>query len=148
MKLNNRQKAFADYYIQLDNATEAALQAGYSPKTARAMGSENLTKPHIRSYIDERLAQIEDARIATAAEVLQHLTRVLRGEETEEVVVVEGVGEGASAARTVEKQVGAKERLKAAELLGKRFGLYVDKVNVDAGDLVVKVDYGDRGAGE
>lgn len=143
-KLTIRQKAFADFYIELGNATEAARRAGYSDKTVRAIGAENLTKPSIKTYIEERLKQIDDERIASAAEVMKYLTAVLRGEETEEVVVVEGIGEGWSEARNVTKEISAKERLKAAELLGKRYALFTDKLNIDTAiPVVIKDDVSD-----
>lgn len=128
MKLTPKQKAFADYYIELGNATEAAIKAGYSKKTAKQIGTENLSKPYIKNYIDERMKLLEDERIAKADEVLKYLTRVMRGEETEEVVVTENIGDFMSEARTIEKDIGAKDRIKAAELLGKRYRLFVDKV--------------------
>ena len=130
MKLTEKQKRFCDYYIETGNATEAAIRAGYSQKTARFIGAENLTKPNIKKYIDDRLREIEDKRIAKAEEVLKYLTSVMRGEETEEVVVVEGTGEGASEARIIEKQVSARDRIKAAELLGKRYSLFTDRIYV------------------
>lgn len=130
-KLTPKQKVFCDYYIETGNATEAAIRAGYSKKTARFIGNENLTKPNIKSYIDERMKELEDARIAKADEVLKHLTAAMRGEIEEDVVVVEGEGEGCSSARVVKKEIGAKDRIKAAELLGKRYRLFVDKVEND-----------------
>lgn len=66
MKLTPKQKAFADFYIELDNATEAAIKAGYSKRTAKEVGYENLTKPHIKNYIEERTKQLESARITKA----------------------------------------------------------------------------------
>lgn len=131
MKLTLKQKAFADFYIETGNATEAAKRAGYSERTAREMGSENLSKPHIKAYIDERLKQIEGERIADAAEVLKYLTSVMRGETLAEIVVVEGEGDGHSSARRMLKAPDEKERLKAAELLGKRYSIFTDKVNVE-----------------
>lgn len=81
MKLTPKQKAFADEYIICGNATEAARRAGYSKKTARQIGTENLTKPSISEYIAERMRPIEQRRIATADDVLMFLTRVINGEE-------------------------------------------------------------------
>lgn len=81
MKLTPKQKAFADEYIICGNATEAARRAGYSKKTARQIGTENLTKPSISAYIAERMRPIEQRRIATADDVLMFLTRVINGEE-------------------------------------------------------------------
>lgn len=78
--LTPKQKAFADYYIECGNATEAAKRAGYKKKAAYATGSENLRKPQIIEYIEERQKQIEDSRIASAAEVMRYFTSVMRGE--------------------------------------------------------------------
>ncbi|MEA5269371.1 terminase small subunit [Clostridium perfringens] len=137
MKLTNRQKAFADYYIELGNATEAARRAGYKGKNVNKIASENLAKLDIKQYIDERMALIESERIAKAEEVLQYLTRVLRGEETEQVVVVESTGDFMSEARLIDKELSAKDKLKAAELLGKRYRLFVDKVEANVNQTVV-----------
>lgn len=130
-KLTIKQKAFADYYIETGNATESAIRAGYSKKTAAVIGAENLIKPNIKNYIEERVKQIEDERIAKADEVLKYLTAAMRGEINEEVVVVEGEGEGCSSAKIVKKEISAKDRIKAAELLGKRYRLFIDKVEAD-----------------
>lgn len=140
MKLTLKQKAFADYYLETGNATESAIKAGYSKKTAKEIGCENLTKPSIKNYIDERMKAMNDKRIAKAEEVLEYLTRVLRGEETEEVVVVENTGDYTSQARTIEKKLSVKDRLKAAELLGKRYALFTEKVNVEGNVGVTIID--------
>ncbi|MEG2538065.1 MAG: terminase small subunit [Clostridium sp.] len=137
MKLTPKQKAFADYYIELGNATEAAIKAGYSKKTAAVIGAENLIKPNIKSYIDQRIKELDDKAIARQEEVLKYLTKVMRGEESEEVVVTENIGDFMSEARIIKKQVGAKERNKAAELLGKRYRLFVDKVEADVNQTVI-----------
>lgn len=79
--LTQKQKAFADYFIELGNATEAAKKAGYSEKTARFIGAENLTKPNILAYIRQRTAPTEEKRIASGDEVLQFFTRVMEGKE-------------------------------------------------------------------
>lgn len=138
VKLTVKQKKFCDYYIELGNATEAAIRAGYSKKTARQTGNENLTKPYIKSYIDEKMKELEDKRIAKADEVLKHLTAAMRGEIYEEVVVTENTGDYESEARIVKKQLSAKERIKAAELLGKRYSLFTDKVDID-GNVGVQI---------
>ena len=131
MKLTEKQKRFADYYIETGNITEAATRAGYSKKTARVIGQENLLKPAIKGYIDEKMEAMQDERTASAKEVLEFLTKSMRGEIKEEVVVVEGTGDGTSEARTVKKQIGLRDRIKSAELLGKRYRLFTDKVEVD-----------------
>ena len=131
MRLTEKQKRFADYYIETGNITEAAVKAGYSKKTARVIGQENLLKPAIKGYIDEKLEAMQDERTASAKEVLEFLTKSMRGEIKEEVVVVEGTGDGTSEARMVKKQIGLRDRIKSAELLGKRYRLFTDKVEVD-----------------
>ena len=131
MKLTEKQKRFADYYIETGNITEAAVKAGYSKKTARVIGQENLLKPAIKGYIDEKLEAMQDERTASAKEVLEFLTKSMRGKIKEEVVVVEGTGDGTSEARTVKKQIGLRDRIKSAELLGKRYRLFTDKVEVE-----------------
>ena len=139
MKLTEKQKRFADYYIETGNITEAATRAGYSKKTARVIGQENLLKPAIKGYIDEKMEAMQDERTASAKEVLEFLTKSMRGEIKEEVVVVEGTGDGTSEARTIKKQIGLRDRIKSAELLGKRYRLFTDKVEVEGAVPVVIV---------
>ncbi len=127
MKLTPKQKAFADYYIELGNATEAAIRAGYSKKTAKEVGYENLTKPHIKSYIDEKMQEIESDRIAKAEEVLQYLTRVIRDEETEQVIITKNTGDFITEVEIVDKKLDAKDKIKASELLAKRYYLFNDR---------------------
>lgn len=138
-----KQKRFCDEYLIDLNATQAAIRSGYSKKTAYSIGVENLKKPELKKYIEERMAEKESQLIADQDEVLKYLTSVMRGESQSEIVVVEGVGDGMSEARAVQKAPDEKERLKAAELLGKRYGLYTEKVEqqVDM-DLNIVVDYG------
>lgn len=144
VKLTAKQQRFCDEYLIDLNATQAAIRAGYSEKAARQIGTENMSKPAIREYIEKRMAEKEAALIADQDEVLRYLTSVLRGESVSEIVVVEGLGEGMSQAKRFEKGPDEKERLKAAELLGKRYSLFTDKVeqNIDM-DLNITVDYGD-----
>ena len=131
LKLNARQKAFCEYYVVSGNATDAAIKAGYKEKYARKIGSENLTKMDIKAYVEELMQKLESERTASAKEVLEFLTKSMRGEIKEEVVVVEGTGDGTSEARMVKKQIGLRDRIKSAELLGKRYRLFTDKVEVD-----------------
>ena len=135
-----KQKLFCDEYLIDLNATQAAIRAGYSKKTAYAIGVENLNKPVIKEYIAARMAEKESKLIADQDEVLRYLTSVLRGEAQSEVVVVEGTGNGASEARTMQKAPDEKERLKAAELLGKRYSLFKENMDVKHTASVVIVD--------
>ncbi len=135
--MTNKQKRFVDEYLVDLNATQAAIRAGYSEKAARSIGQENLTKPDIKAYIDEQLKQLHSKTIATAEEVMEYLTSVLRGQSESEIVIVEGIGDGFSNARTMTKAPDEKERLKAAELLGKRYGLFKENLDVTGGIPVI-----------
>ena len=137
MKLTPKQKAFAEYYIETGNATEAARRAGYKGNNLNRIASENLSKLDIKNYIDEKMKELEDQRIAKADEVLKYLTSVIRGEETEQVVVTENIGDFMSEARVVNKELSAKDKIKAAELLGKRYRLFVDKVEANVTETVI-----------
>ena len=144
-RLTAKQKRFCDEYLICLNASEAAIKAGYSKKTARVIAVENLSKPNIKSYIQQRMDEKEKELIADQNEVLKYLTSVLRGQSRASVVVVENVGDYMSEAREMEKAPDEKERLKAAELLGKAHSIFTDKVEqtVDM-DLNITVDYGDE----
>lgn len=135
-RLTEKQKRFADFYIISGNATEAAIKAGYSKKTSKSIGAENLTKPDIKNYIDQRLEEMKSERTASGQEVLEYLTAVMRGEHKEQTLI--GLGEGAQGVTEID--VGAKDRIKAAELLGKRHQLFTDKIELNTkGEIVVKV---------
>ncbi len=136
-KMTNKQKRFCDEYLIDLNATQSAIRAGYSPKTARFIGQENLTKPNIKAYIEERMAEKEKELIASQDEVLRYLTSVMRGQSESEIVVVEGCGDGVSQAVKVKKAPDERERLKAGELLAKRYGILSDKVNIEGAIPVV-----------
>lgn len=113
MGLTTKQKKFCDEYVKSGNATQAAIKAGYSPKTAKVIGNENLTKPYIKDYIDERLEELSNSKIATAEEILEYLTSVVRGEQVEDVVTNKGIFH--------DVPVGAKDRLTAAKEILKRY---------------------------
>lgn len=127
-KLTPKQQKFADYYIETGNATESAIRAGYSKKTAKEMGSENLTKPHISSYIAKHMEKLQSERIANQEEILATLTAIMRGQKRGTALV--GVGMGEQEVTQVEPTLG--EKIKAAELLGKRYAMWTDKQQVDA----------------
>ena len=139
-KLTIKQKKFADEYIKTGNATQSAINAGYSEKTARKIGSENLTKPDIKAYIDERMKELEEEAIADQSEILKYLTRIIRDEEREEVLVNVGNFEQ----EKQEIKISAKDKIRAAELLGKRYGSWTDKVDISSDlTLIFEDDYGD-----
>lgn len=130
-KMTAKMQRFCDEYLIDLNATQAAIRAGYSERTAYSIGQENLKKPEIKKYIEQRMAEKDTALIADQDEVLKYLTKVMRGQSQSEVIVVEGCGDGCSEARAMQKAPDEKERLRAAELLGKRYGLYTEKVEAD-----------------
>ncbi|MCK8628103.1 terminase small subunit [Fructobacillus cardui] len=116
MKLTVKQKRFADEYIESGNATQSAIKAGYSKKTAQQMGNENLLKPVIKNYIDERMSEMEAKRIMSATEAVQLLTSIARGEVKETVVVATPVG-----VETTEKEADLKTRITATKEILKRY---------------------------
>lgn len=131
--MNARQKKFCDEYLIDCNATQAAIRAGYSPKTAKSIGNENLTKPDLKAYIDEQLELLHSKRTADAQEVLEYLTSVMRGEHTEQTLQL--VGDGVQTITDID--VSAKERLKAAELIGKRYGMFKDNINLGESKVIL-----------
>lgn len=136
IKLTAKQKRFCDEYLIDCNATQAAIRAGYSKKTAGATGYENLKKPQIKEYIDEQLKRIENDNVADAQEVMEYLTTVMRGQSKSSVLSLCGDG----FQEVIEKPPDEKEKMKAAELIGKRYGMFKDNVNLDADVGVTIVD--------
>lgn len=134
--LTEKQKKFCNEYLVDCNATQAAIRAGYSPKTAYSIGEENLRKPELKTYIDEQLAILHSQKTADAQEVLEYLTAVMRGEHTEQTLRL--TGDGVQCVTDID--VSARERLKAAELIGKRYGMFKDNVNVDLEPIVIVND--------
>lgn len=145
--MTEKQKRFCDEYLIDCNATRA-YKAAYphvkNDAVAAAAGARLLGYVSVREYIDARLAEISSAKVATAQEVMEYLTSVMRGESMAEIVVVEGEGDGMSTARRVQKAPDEKERLKAAELLGKRFALFTDQVQVQGAVPVIIDDSDDN----
>lgn len=133
--MTRRQQKFCDEYLISGNAADAAIKAGYSPKTAKQTGSENLAKPDLKAYIETELEKLHSTKIADAKEILEYLTAVMRGEHTEKFPLL--IGDGMQ--ELTQKSVGAKERLKAAELIGKRYGLFTDKVGLEGTVPVVLI---------
>lgn len=147
MGMTEKQKRFADEYLIDLNGTRAykvAYPRVKSDAAASVNASRMLRIAKVKTYIDEQLEKIHNEKTADAQEVLEYLTAVMRNEQTEEVVVVEGTGDGCSEARTVEKDTSIKDRVKAAELLGKRYSLFTDKMELDADmALDITIDYGE-----
>lgn len=151
MKLTHKQRLFADEYIKSGNATQSAIKAGYATKAAYRTGAENLRKPQIKAYIDGRMAEIESHKIADAKEVLQYLTRVLRGEETEEIPdSVDGgtikrpplIKDRTAAAREIMKRYPLDDPMVAAQL--KKLQAEADTAIWKRDELTGKNDTGDK----
>lgn len=116
VKLTEKQKRFADYYIELGNATQAAIKAGYAKRSAQQMGAENLLKPVIKTYVDKRLSEIASERIMSAQEAVELLSSIARAEITEQVVVTTMEG-----AEVVDKPPDVKTRIIAIKEILKRY---------------------------
>lgn len=144
MKLTEKQKKFADYYIETGNATEAYRRAGYTGKgnVAEAAASRLLSNVKVREYVDKIIAEKDSNRIAKQDEILEFLTSVLRGQVKEQFPLGLGMGEQA----LVKKELDGKDRIKAAELLGKRYAMWTDKQQVDSNVAVQIID--DIGSGD
>lgn len=130
--MNERQKRFVDYYVQTGNASEAARLAGYSKRIANRIGAENLSKPVIQREISRRLDELKTQRTADTQEILEHLTSVIRGEVSEEVVTNSG--------KKFVAKVTERDRLKAAEMLLKVQGAFRDKIDVKVDSSTLFVD--------
>lgn len=154
MVLNDKQALFVEEFIKLGNAYQAALNAGYKPSTAvdaaKWINPETLKstseterkkyRPAIRAAIDARMEEKKSELIADQDEVLQYLTAVLRGQSKSSVLARTDIG----SEEVIEKPPDEKERLKSAELLGKRYGLYTEKIDAEIDtELKITIDYGD-----
>lgn len=105
MALTPKQQAFADYYIECGNATEAAKRAGYSENNVGENAAKTLKSPNVSAYIAERMEEQAKKRVADANEVIEFYTAVMRGE------VKDQFGLDAS----------LSDRLKAGDSLMKRY---------------------------
>lgn len=131
-KLTPKQKRFADEFIISGNIYQSLVKAGYSENYAKSDGCRILDNPRVKAYIDDRMADFEREAIASQEEVLSYLTSVMRGEQTEQVMVAGG--------EVIDVAVGAKGRIKAAELLGKRYGAWTERVDLVGNVGVTIVD--------
>ncbi len=138
--MNNRQKIFVTEYLIDFNATQAAIRAGYSEKTARSQGQRLLTNVDIKNAIKEEREKIQDENIATAKDVEEFLSQAMNGQIDEEVLMVVGAGDGVGDVARERKELSAKDRIKAAELLGKRHALFTDRQEIDATIRTDKLD--------
>lgn len=140
-KLTLKRKKFADDWLITGNVYQSAINAGYSENYAKGNAAKLLENVSVKAYIDERLKEIESEKVASQEEVLQYLTSVMRGETSEEVLINRGSEVGQD---ITDIEVSAKDRIKAAELLGKRYGTWTDKIDIEGDvNIVLEDDYGD-----
>jgi phage terminase small subunit len=156
-RLTAKQQRFVEEYLIDLNATQAAIRAGYSPDSARQIGTENLSKPAIRARIDKALAERSKRTGINADRVLIELARiglVNPGKliNFDEATVKEDATEDDLAAvqsvkvkiipteegNIIEREVRLYDKNRALELLGKHLGMFTDKLNVNA-EMAVKI---------
>lgn len=130
-----KQKRFCTEYLIDCNATQSAIRAGYSKKTAYSVGQRMLKNVEVKKYIDEQFEKLKNDNIADTQEIMEYLTSVMRGEQKEQVALMYYGKQILE-----EKSASIKERLKAAELLGKRYGLFADRLEVESSAMVQIVD--------
>lgn len=122
-EISQAQKNFVNYFIETGNQTEAYKKAYPTCKTdnsAAASASKLLRNNKVKQYLDARMAAVDSDKIATAEDVLEYLTRVMRGEEKDQFGL----------------DAGLSDRTKAAELLGKRYMLFKEQLDVNLeGDI-------------
>ena len=137
--VNAKQQRFADEYLIDLNATQAAIRAGYSAKTAKSIGQRLLTFVDVSEYIQAKLEEIHNQKTADAQEVIEYLSSVMRGEHQDQVLKL--VGDGVQVVTNI--KVSAKDRIRAAELIGKRFGMFTDKTDLTVSQPIV-ISGGDK----
>ena len=136
--LNVRQEKFCLEYAKCGNATEAAKKAGYSEKTAKSIGQRLLTYVDIKNRLQELAKIAEDAKIADIKEMQQKLTSIIRQQMEEEVIVVEGCGDGYSEAKVMTKTASLKDIINAIDKLGRMQGAFNEKVQIDMLPVIIK----------
>lgn len=137
-ELTPMQQRFVQEYLLDLNAKQAAIRAGYSKRTAQEQSSRLLSNVKVQRAIAAFMDEIRTQNTADIQEIMEYLTAVMRGKTTEEVLCL--CGEGCQ--KIIEKTPSAKDRIRAAELLGKRYGLFTSKVDFD-GTAPVVIIHGD-----
>lgn len=130
--MTERQRRFCESFLVCGTAKQAMLEAGYSSNTAENKSGRLLRNKEVREYIDELRARRDSERVADADEVLRFLTAVMRGEEGEYVADRRG-GE----VTFVRRPPSLKERMRAAALLGRRYAMFTENVNIGAAPNIV-----------
>lgn len=135
-KLTIKQQAFADFYVELGNAEQAALKAGYSKNYARGQSYKLLANVGIKAYIEKRMEELKTERVADQQEILETLTAVIRGEAKGTELV--GKGKGKQAVQ--QEPPSVSDKIRAAELLGKRYVMWTEKQQIEIEGAVQFVD--------
>lgn len=131
---NVRHEAFCLHYAKTGNATESYKKAGYTTEKESVIYSNAnrlLKNAKVQARLRELSDELKSEKIAGIVEIQERLTAILRSEELEQVVVVEGLGEGVSRARIIEKKPDQKNVIKAAETLAKMQGGFDSKVTLE-----------------
>lgn len=147
--MTKKQKRFIEEYLIDLNATQAAIRAGYSPDTAKAIGCENLTKPDIRAHIDRAMAERSKRTGVNADRVVQELAKIAFVNATEVIdpktatVREDALPEDTAAIQSVkvktfgedglEREIKMADKLKALEMLGRHLGMFKDKLELSGG---------------
>lgn len=139
-KLTLKQQRFADEYVIHGNIYRAAINAGYSEAYSKGNSIKLLENVSVKSYIDARLEELKKESIAEQDEVLQYLTAVMRGEMKDEALMVVPIGDFESEVQRHDQRADTSQRTKAAELLGKRYGLFRDIQEIEHSGAVQFVD--------
>lgn len=121
--MTERQERFCQEYSKLGNATQSAINAGYSERSAKQVGQRLLTNDDVKQRIRELQGEIKNQNIADAREMQSILTSIIRAESEEEVIVVEGIGDGCSEGVKHKKKPSQSDRIKAINLLAKMQGV-------------------------
>ena len=143
MALSVKQEKFCLEYAKTGNQRQAYLLAGYNVKsdeTADANASRLLRNAKVQARLAELAEEAKNASIADIVEMQQTLTRIIRQQMTEEVIVVENVGDFRSEARKMDKNPSMKDIINAINTLGKMQGAFADNVNLNGNIGVVIVD--------
>ena len=134
---NKKHEKFCNEYIKDMNATQAAIRAGYSEKTAGVQASKLLKIVNIKTRVAELREAYFNENIMTAQQVEYEVTRIALGLSNEKQVVIEGTGEGCSEARIIDKPPDEKSRLKALELMAKRHRILSGDTTIDIKPVLI-----------
>lgn len=129
--MTSKMKKFCLEYASSGNATQSAIKAGYAEKTAYSQGQRLLKNVEVKSYLQELAEQMESDKIAQAKEMQERLTSIIRMQTKEEVVAVEGCGDGFSEARIIAKNPNLKDVVKAIDTLARMQGVYDTKTTLN-----------------